>query len=349
MYQTMHRQPADLRRLLDEGWGPAREAAAAVAAARRLFLVGIGTSYHAAMVGEWLFRAAGLDARALLSFDFAAYPELHPVGVDDAVIVMAHSGTKSYTMRSLERASAEGATAISVGSLTAEHPGSRLVLRTVERERSAAFTASHSAAMLVLAQVAAAVAELRGLPVAAQLRPALEDLPGQVESVLAREDEVRDVAREAAVRLVYAAGAGPNAATALEAVIKAREAATAKIDALPLEQFLHGPLVTVDDGDLAILVHVRGAAAPAASRTAQIAGVLDRIGARLWLVGQGVPDVPAATVFELPQVPELLSPILAVVPMQILAYQLAVERRTHPDRFRRDDPRYERAFAAITL
>ena len=349
MYRTMHRQPADLRRLLDVGRDPAREAAAALATATRLFLVGIGTSYHAALVGEWLFRAAGLDAWAVLSFDFAGYPELHPLRPDDAVIVLAHSGTKSYTMRSLERAAAEGATAISVGSLTAEHPGSQLVLRTVERERSAAFTASHSAAMLVLAQVATAVAERRSLPVAAELRPALEDLPGQVAAVLAREDEVRDVARAAAVRLVYVAGAGPNAATAMEAVIKAREAATAKIDALPLEQFLHGPLVTVDPDDLAILVHVRGAAPAAATRTAEIAGVLDRIGVRLWLVGQGVPEVPAATVFELPQVPELLSPILAVVPMQILAYHLAVERRTNPDRFRREDPRYERAFAAIRL
>jgi len=349
MYRTMHRQPADLRRLQDTGWAQAEAAARLLAPSTRLFLVGIGTSYHAALVGEWLFRAVGRDARAVLSFDFAAYPDLHPLRPDDAVIVMAHSGTKTYTMHALERAGALGVTAVSVGSLTAEHPGSQLVLRTVERERSAAFTASHTAAMFVLAQVAVALGELEGATGASGRRRALAALPVQVEAVLARQDEVLDVSEEAAVRHVYAAGAGPNAATALEAVIKAREAATGKIDALPLEQFLHGPLVTVDAGDLAVLVNVRGAKAATSARTAEVARVLDRIGARIWLVGHGVTAVPGATVFELPELDELISPILAVVPMQILAYQMAVRRGANPDRFRRDDPRYDDAIGTLTL
>src|SRR4051794_12521753 len=75
MYQTMQRQPADLRRLLSDGWEPAREAAGRVANARRVYVVGIGTSYHAAQMGGWLLRAAGLDARAVSSFDFALYPD----------------------------------------------------------------------------------------------------------------------------------------------------------------------------------------------------------------------------------------------------------------------------------
>src|SRR5215472_17454003 len=103
MYQTMHRQPADLRRLLERGWGPAHEAAGLQAPATRVFIIGVGTSYHAALVGEWLFRAVGKDARAVLSFDFAVYPALYSLQPDDAVIVMAHSGTKTYTMRALER------------------------------------------------------------------------------------------------------------------------------------------------------------------------------------------------------------------------------------------------------
>jgi glutamine---fructose-6-phosphate transaminase (isomerizing) len=349
MYQTMHRQPADLRRLLETGWEPARQAAELLSPASRVFIVGVGTSYHAALVGEWLFRAVGMDARAVLSFDFAAYPQQYPLGPRDAVIVMAHSGVKTFTMQALERAAAEGATAISVGSVTAEHPGSRLVLRTVERERSAAFTASHTGAMFVLAQVAAEVAEGTKLAIAADLRPALVALPPQVETVLAREHEVLAVARAAAPRQVYAAGAGPNAATALEVVIKAREAATAKIDGLPLEQFLHGPLVTVNAEDLAILVNVPGANPAALARTGEVAVVLDRIGTQLWLVGQGAPGVPQATVFELPEVPELVSPILAVVPLQIFAYQVAVEKGAHPDRFRRDDPRYADALSTINL
>ena len=346
MYQTMRRQPADLRRLLDTGWEPARQAAARLADAERVFVVGIGTSYHAALVGEWLLSAAGSDARAVMSVDFALYPEASRVGPRDAVVVMAHSGVKRFSSESMAKAAEAGAAVLSVGSLTAEHPGSQLVLRTVEREKSAAFTASHLAAMTVLAQVATELGERRKAPGVAGFREALGRLPEQVAGVLAREADVRPVAEEAASRRVYAAGAGPNAATGLEAVIKVREAAQGWIDALALEQFLHGPIVAVNAGDVAVLVHVPGRSA---ERVAEIAAVLDAIGARLWLIGQAVPATPRAAVFALPAIPELLSPLLAVVPIQLFAYHMAVVKGVNPDRFRRDDPIYAAAFGLLTL
>src|SRR5437764_10816362 len=125
MYQTMHRQPDDLRGLLDHGWPAAAEAAQRLATARRVFTVGIGTSYHAALVGAWLLRAAGSDARAVSSFDFSVYSESFELGADDGVVVMAHSGVKTYSTHSLERAAHVGATRISIGSLTAVHEGSQ--------------------------------------------------------------------------------------------------------------------------------------------------------------------------------------------------------------------------------
>src|SRR5438067_1315582 len=100
MYQTMHRQPSDVRRLLREG----AAAAERLAAAQRLWIVGIGTSYHAALVGGWLLRAAGADARAVSSFDFALYPEAAPLRPGDAAIVMAHSGVKQYSAQAMARA-----------------------------------------------------------------------------------------------------------------------------------------------------------------------------------------------------------------------------------------------------
>ncbi|MDQ3693802.1 MAG: SIS domain-containing protein [Chloroflexota bacterium] len=347
MYQTMHRQPDDLRRVLsDDGWNQAGTAAGLLAAAGRIFVIGIGTSYHAALVGAWLVRAAGLDARAVSSFDFALYPESFPLRAEDAVVIMAHTGVKQYSAASLARASGAGATIISVGSLTAEHPGSRLVLRTVEREQSAAYTSSHLTAMTVLAQVATALGERTGNGRVSQWRDALAALPDQVAAVLARESEIEPVARLAVRGQVYAAAAGPNEATALELVIKAREAAYGRVDALAVEQFLHGPMVAVNAGDLAVLVNVAGAGA---SRVAEVAAVLAAIGARLWLVGDAAPGAPAATVFSLPSLPEDLSPLLTVVPMQILAYQMAVLNGTHPDTFRRDDPIYKDAFGLLKL
>jgi glucosamine--fructose-6-phosphate aminotransferase (isomerizing) len=346
MYQTMHRQPDDLGRLLRTGWGPAEEAAQRLAPARRVFTVGIGTSYHAALVGAWLLRAAGADARAISSFDFALYPESADLGPADAVVVMAHTGVKQFSAHALARAQAVGGTRISIGSLTADHVGSQQVLRTVERERSAAFTASHLTAMLVLAQIAACLGEDRGAQATAAFRGALERLPDQVAQVLGRHAEVAPIAREAASRRVYAVGAGPNEATAREAVIKVREAAQGWIDGLPIEQFLHGPLVAVNADDLALVVNVPGVAA---ERVAQITRVLDAIGARVWLIGAPVDGLEHARLFALPMLPELLSPLLTVVPVQMLAYEMAAVRGINPDLFRRDDPRYASALGLLKL
>ncbi|MBV9542891.1 MAG: SIS domain-containing protein [Chloroflexi bacterium] len=346
MYQTMHRQPEDLRRLLGGGWPAAREAAERLSTARRVFTIGIGTSYHAALVGAWLLRAAGSDARAVSSFDFARYPESVVLGSDDAVVVMAHSGVKRYSAESLARAEAAGVTRISVGSLTAVHEGSQQILRTVERERSAAFTASHLAAMTVLAQIATELGQTRGATATTDFRAALDGLPEQVAGVLARGDEVLPIAREAVGQRIYAVGAGPNEATALEAVIKVREAAQGWIDGLGLEQFLHGPLIAINQGDLAVLVNVPGRAT---ERIGQIAQVLNGVGARLWLIGAAVEGLPSASVFQLTPITELISPLLAVVPVQLLAYHMATIKGINPDMFRRDEPRYADALGLLKL
>jgi glucosamine--fructose-6-phosphate aminotransferase (isomerizing) len=349
MYRTMHRQPDELRRLLDEGWEAAEAAADRLRETRRIFLVGIGTSYHAALAGEWMLRWVGVDARAVMSPDFADYADAYPVGSEDGVVVLAHSGTKSSTSRSLARALGAGARVVSVGSRTAEHPGSPLVLRTVDRETSAAFTASHTAAMLVLAQTATRLAASTRPSLVPAFSKTLEALPDQVADVLDRENEIAPVAQAAAERLIYAAGAGPSAVSALEVVIKVREAAQGQIDALPLEQFLHGPLVTVNSEDYGIVVNVPGAMPITMTRTGEVAGVLVAIGTPLWMVGAEVPQAPAATVFTLPEVIEPLSTILSVVPLQIFAQQVAVVRGTHPDLFRRDDPRYAAALSMLAL
>ena len=110
----------------DDGWSDAEQAAGIIAGAERIWITGIGTSYHAALVGEWLLRSTGKDVRAVTSFDFATYPDQFPLGPTDAVIVQAHTGVKSYSALALQRAVTAGVPVISIGSETAEHPGSRL-------------------------------------------------------------------------------------------------------------------------------------------------------------------------------------------------------------------------------
>lgn len=346
MYQTIHSQPGEVQRLLDEGWEPATEAAEKLAGAQRVSVIGIGTSYHAALMGAWLLRSAGADARAIHSFDFAHYPHNFPVGSDDAVVIMTHTGIKTFSLVAMQRAKDAGATVISVGSKSAEHPGSELVLRTTEREKSAAYTASHLAAMTVMAQIAAELGQRNGSHATSGYREALGRIPRQVQEMLDREDEIAPISRAGAGRQNYVAGAGPNEFSAIEAVIKVREAAYGRIDALGLEQYLHGPIVSFNAGDGAILINVDGASE---ERVNEVAAVLDAMGGMLWVAGKQLTSVTPAHYFEVPQTIEDLSPLLTVIPMQIFAYHMAVVKGVNPDTFRRDQPRYTEAFGLIKL
>lgn len=346
MYQTMHRQPTDVGQVLEHGWGPAAEAAGMLAGVDRVFVIGIGTSYHAALMGAWLLRSAGADARAVHSFDFAHYPHNFPVGQSDAVIIMSHSGVKTFSVASLQRAKEAGAKILSVGSQTAEHPGSELILRTTEREKSAAFTSSHLTAMTVLGQVATELGARNEASATAGYRAALEQLPDQIQSMLDRQAEVTPVAKLAAGRRNYAAGAGPNEFSAIEAVIKVREAAYGWIDALGLEQFLHGPIVSFNAGDGAIMINVAGASE---QRVNEVSTVLNAMGGDLWVVGKALESVAGARTFDVPETVEDLSPLLTVVPMQMLAYEMAVAKGLNPDTFRRNQPKYNEAFSHLTL
>ena len=340
MYQTIHRQPDDLRRVLGEdGWRDADVAARFISEARRIWITGIGTSFHAALVGGWLLRSTGRDARAVTSFDFATYPDQFPLGPNDAVIIQAHTGVKSYSALALQRAVQAAVPVISIGSETAEHPGSQFILRTCEREKSAAYTSSHLCAMARLAQLAVALGS-------DGIHDPLKALPDQVAGIIDRKGEIKPVARDAAARHIYAIGAGPNEATALEFVIKAREAALQPCDGLALEQFFHGPIVAVNSGDFGLVISTNG---PSAQRTAAIATALAGIGCTVWSTGDANPGVDGALHFDVPATHELISPLLNVVPIQLFAYYLAETRGTHPDRFRREDPVYADAFGLLTL
>ena len=334
-YQTIHSQPDDLRTMFARERGRIAEAAHLLGNASRVLTIGIGSSHHASQISAWLLRAAGVDALPIHAFDFLHYPEQYPIRPGDAAIIFGHSGSTTFTRQALEQIVVEGVPTIAVGATTAEHHGARVFLRTIEPETSTTYTSSHLCAMTVIAQVAAAIG--------ASFGPALADLPDQVELILARELEIWPVAEASVGKRIYAYGAGPNAVTATELMIKVREAAFHSIDGMAAEQFLHGPTVSFNAGDRAVVIHVPGAGQ---ERVAAIAKVNAAMGGAIWTVGQPIPGL-AADHFALPVVPEMISPLLALVPMQLFASRLAAIRDTNPDNFRRDDPVYAAAFHSV--
>jgi glucosamine--fructose-6-phosphate aminotransferase (isomerizing) len=311
MRETMWRQPDELRRLLADA-DPARAAAERIRG-RRTWLLGIGTSWHAAHHGAWLLRAAGADATALDAADVAHHG--WAFGAEDAVLALSHTGGTADTVAAVALARAAGVGAVvQIGAI-----GSGADVETVARETSYAYTASHTGALLRLAQLAQAL----GAPL-----DALAQVPDAVARVL---DGAPPPLAEPA-RLLQLTGAGPNAWTAQEGALKIREASYVPADGLASEQLLHGPSVALDERDALVLLDGGG---PAAARSHAIADAIATKGAHVVQI--------AAT-----ELGEPLSIFPLTVHVQRIALALAEARGVSPDRFRYEQqPAWERAADAL--
>ena len=213
LLETIESQPGLVRRLLaDEG--PPRTAASRIAAARRIFLVGTGTSFHGALVGERLFRTAGRDAWAIPAFEFVHYgPELR---ADDALVLISHRGTKRFSNQALEKFEKHSARWVFVTGEGSAFNGDQALL-TCPQEKSSVHTASHVGAMVRLAQLASAVSA--GGP--APWSPALLELSAGLEAASDLRGRVASIAGDIDLsRPIQFIGAGPGWATAMEGALK---------------------------------------------------------------------------------------------------------------------------------
>ena len=343
MYDAIIAQPGAFVRALEKNETVVDVFASEAASCGRLFIVGIGTSYHAARIGEHLFReyGGGLDARAVHPFDFALYGTALAPG--DCVVGISHRGTKRYTARALERAREAGCrTALVTGEGGTVSVGADAVFRTVAQERSAAHTVSYTTAISILAHLAGRIGYHRtgsGVPGEGFLR---EEIPTALRVALGAEGEVERLAREhAGRRRIWLAGGGPSAVTAEEVALKIKETSYLQAEGMSTETMLHGPFQCVEADDLFILVAPAGTAQ---ERTLEIAELVEEIGGAFLVVGDGteVPQENAETL-TVPQVPEPLGALTCLLPLQLFAYHLALARGTNPDAFRTDDPRFARA------
>lgn len=338
MHDAIYAQPGALR-LLTRGQGSTLAAAAArLAAAPRLWVTGIGSSWHAALVGEALLaRVGGLGprVRAVDAFDLVEY------GADAdeaAVVAITHRGTNRYAGAALSRARAAGAAAVAVTGKGGDGPaGAEHLLRTVEPESSSCHTVSYTSALAMLGALAAAVG---GDDATAR---ELDAIPDQLALLLGQESWEELAARFAGRRRYWLVGGGPNLATAYEGALKLSEAAWMPAVGLGCEQFLHGPWAALEPDDVVVLIAPPG---PSHARCLDVARVAAEIGTPLVaLVAEDDREIAplAAETIALPGVSELLSPIVAVVPLQLLTYHLAVKAGANPDTMRAEQPAYGRA------
>lgn len=346
MYEAIYAQPGALRLVLRANKDLLAAAARDLRGVDRVLLSGIGTSWHACLVGELLLsRIGGLGhrVRAFHSFEFRNYwPDPEP---KSGVIVVSHRGTKRFSLEALQKAKASGGLGIAItgrgsgdGLKVADH-----VLKTVDQENSAAHTVSYTTALLLLAALAA---ELGGDE---EVRGALQAMPDQMALLLGQESWEELAGRLGEARRYYFVGGGPNTATAYEAALKMNEANYATTVGMNCEQVLHGPWAAMEKTDVVFLIAPPG---PSYERLVALAGAAREIGAAVVsIVEEGDTELAglSAHTVTLPPLPEDLTPILAVVPLQLLTYYLALRRGANPDTMRSDQPAHGRARGAFSL
>lgn len=345
MHDAIYAQPGALR-LVARGQGNAIEAAAArLRELDHVLLTGVGTSWHAALVGELLFArlgGLGLRARAFHAFELASYwPESRGrIGA----VVLSHAGTRRYSREALARVKANGGAGVVITGKGPEAPAEAdWTLRTVDQESSGAHTVSYTAALALLATLAA-TAGGKG-----DVARSIDAIPDMLAFLLGQESWEELAARYADRRCYWFVGGGPNTATAWEAALKMSEASHAAAVGFNCEQFLHGAWAALEREDVVFLVAPPG---PSHERCLAAARVAKEIGVPVVaLVREDDREIAplAVETIAIPEIDELLSPILTIVPLQLFIYHTAARRGVNPDLTRSDQPAYGRARSAVSL
>ncbi|MFD4533019.1 SIS domain-containing protein [Kitasatospora sp. NPDC058397] len=327
MAAEMAEQPAVLQRILDEGAPKIRQIAAEIAARnpRFVLLTARGTSDNAALYAKYLIeillgKPAGLTSMSTTTA-YGAKPDL----TDVLVITVSQSGGSPDLVASTKAAREAGAITLAVTN-NASSPLAEVSEFHIDvlagPEKALPATKTYTAELLALYLL---VEGLRGGDGAAA-----KELPGLAAGVLARHAEVKALAERYrfAQRLVITSR-GYGYPTAREAALKLME--TTYIPASPFSgaDLLHGPLAMVDNVSPVIAIVPDGKGGEA------LQPVLDRLrgrGADLVVVGQQAQVDAASAGFALPAgVPEEVQPILEILPLQLLAYEVTIARGQDPD------------------
>jgi len=348
MYEEIKAQPEAVARSLSLAEERGADAVQTIARGRRIFLTGCGTSFHAAQVGAWFFHSFAqgkIDARAVQAYELATYmPGLRP---DDVLVAVSHSGTTTMTLRAVHHARRVGADTVLVTGFPdgdGAVAGGTVLPTGYSEEKSWAHTASYTAAISSLAALANALAEpaerldLSPLPDIVREALQLEEMAHRVAASTILVERYREPAR------IVLVGAGPNVATAQEGALKLQETSYVPAVAFELEEMLHGPLAAVTSDTLLIILAPAGASTQRALDLVRAARALETVPVVLG-GGDAIEAFDGAHRLILSDLPEVLSPIPYVVPLQFFSYFLAVGKDINPDLLRRDDERYRAARA----
>ena len=295
-----------------------------------------GTSWHAALIGEYLLEEL---ARIPTKVEYASeFRYKNPV-VDGntLVIVISQSGETADTLAALREAKRRGARVMGivnvVGSSIARETDFGMYLHAGP-EVGVASTKAFTSQVAALAFFALYLGRLRNLPIieGRKFVKALQELPGKVAEILERNDEIRALAEEYkdAPNFLYL-GRGVQFPVALEGALKLKEVSYIHAEGYPAAEMKHGPIALIDDQMPVVFLAPRDAVY--SKVVSNIEEVKARLGRVIAVVNNGGEELVGRVnhFIIVPQTHPMLLPILTVVPLQLLAYHIAVLRQCDVD------------------
>lgn len=346
MLKEIHEQPRSIedcfrgRLNANEGWvslGGVKDYEQKMINANRIIMVACGTSWHAGLVGEYLFEDL---ARINVEVEYASeFRYRNPIiNENDIVIAISQSGETADTLAALELAKSRGATILGICNVV----GSSISRVTdagsythAGPEIGVASTKAFTAQVTVLTLMALSLAHKKGTISESKFRNMLSELeaiPTKVQRVLEKNPAIEFISEQYKdARNALYLGRGSSFPVALEGALKLKEISYIHAEGYPAAEMKHGPIALIDDEMPVFVIATKGTSYEKV--VSNIQEVKARKGKIIAIVTEGDEQVKemADHVIEIPETDEHLVPILATIPLQLLSYHIAVMRGCNVD------------------
>ncbi len=305
--------------------------------ARKIIIVACGTSWHAGLVGEYLLEDL---ARIPVEVEYASeFRYRNPIiSEEDVVIAISQSGETADTLAAISLAKEKGATILGICNVV----GSSIARATdagsythAGPEIGVASTKAFTSQVTLLTLIALRLAQLKGTITKSkmvQLLNEMETIPEKVEKTLKSAALIKEIAKEFKdVRNFLYLGRGYNFPVALEGALKLKEISYIHAEGYPAAEMKHGPIALIDKNMPVVFI------APNKGIYDKVVSNIQEVKARngkvIAIVTEGDETVKGMVdfVIEIPETEELFTPLLATIPLQKLAYHIAVMRGCHVD------------------
>ena len=323
-----------------EGWislGGIKDYEEQIAKADRIIIVACGTSWHAGLVGEYLIEDL---ARIPVEVEYASeFRYRNPIiRKNDVVIAISQSGETADTLAALHLAKEEGATLLGIVNVV----GSSISRVTdagsythAGPEIGVASTKAFTTQVTILAMMAMLLAEKRGTITNSRFKNLLkemESIPEKIEYLLKSNDYIKGISEiyKDATNALFL-GRGSSFPIALEGALKLKEISYIHAEGYPAAEMKHGPIALIDENMPVFVIATQG---PNYEKVvSNIQEVKARKGKIIAIVTKGDKAVTeiADHFIEIPETEELLVPILATIPLQLISYHIAVMRNCNVD------------------